>query len=182
MLVSAAQQSESAVCTHTSPLVWSSFPLGHHGALRAIQWVLISYLFYKQHQQCMCPSPSPSSSHPPFPFGVHMFILYACASTSPLKIRSSLPLFQSPHTCINTVVFLFLTKFTLYDFLFYFPQGICYRQEWIPLFLCSSLPLEFRHQESRKFACLAHLGFVYSQDSVKHTTGPRQVSLTSICE
>ena len=32
-LVSTVQQSESAICTHISPLFWISFPSGHHRAL-----------------------------------------------------------------------------------------------------------------------------------------------------
>ena len=54
LLVSAAQQSESAICIHI-PLFFG-FPshLGHHRALRkvpcAIQQVLIGYLFYTQYQ------------------------------------------------------------------------------------------------------------------------------------
>ena len=50
VLVSAVQQSEAVIRIHISTLFRSPSNLGHHRALSrapcAIQWVLISYLFY----------------------------------------------------------------------------------------------------------------------------------------
>ena len=36
VLVSAVQQSESAIYAHISPLLWISFPFGHHRALSQV--------------------------------------------------------------------------------------------------------------------------------------------------
>ena len=54
VLVPAVEQSESALHIHTSPLLGFPSHLGHHRALSrvpcAIQYVLISYLFYTEYQ------------------------------------------------------------------------------------------------------------------------------------
>ena len=78
----------------------------------------LSYLFYTYYQQCIYVNTNlPIPPTPPFPFGIHTFILYVCVSTSALQIRSSIPFFYIPHICINVryLFFLFLTYFTLYD-------------------------------------------------------------------
>ena len=84
-------------------LLFFGFPshLGHHRALSrapcAIQWVLISYLFYTQ--QCIYVNPSlPIYCTPPSPLGIHTFVLYVCVSISALQISLSVPFFQIPHT------------------------------------------------------------------------------------
>ena len=68
LLVSTVQQNESAIHIHVSPPVWPSFPLGSHSALSgvpcAIQYILISYLFYAQFNSVQAQPQSPKSSHP----------------------------------------------------------------------------------------------------------------------
>ena len=64
-----------------------STPLGHHrtqsSAPCAIEQVPTSYLFYMLVH--ICPFSSPNSSHSsPFPFRVHMSVLYICISISAL--------------------------------------------------------------------------------------------------
>ena len=57
VLVSTVQQTESAVLTRVSPLFWISFPFGSlqstEESFLCCTQVLISYLFYTQHQQCV---------------------------------------------------------------------------------------------------------------------------------
>ena len=52
---------------------------GHHSVLSrvpcVIQYVLISYLFYTQYQQCICVNPN--LPIPP-PLVTHIFVLYIC--------------------------------------------------------------------------------------------------------
>ena len=54
----------------------------HHKALSrvpcAIQYVLLSFLFYTYSIVYICQSQSPNSSYPPFPLGIHTFVLYVC--------------------------------------------------------------------------------------------------------
>ena len=50
---------------------------------------------------CTPQSQSPSHHKPPFPLGIHIFVLYVCVSISALQIRSSIPFFQIPHISIN---------------------------------------------------------------------------------
>ena len=89
VLVSAVQQSGSAIWLYVPPLFWIPSHLAYHRALGkvscAIQQVLISYLFYTQYQQYIYVSISqfPNSSHHPptlgsiclFSISVSLFIL-----------------------------------------------------------------------------------------------------------
>ena len=106
VIVSTVQQSELAIRIHIPPLFWISFPF------RSPQSIEQSSLCYTvaSHQLCIlyivskvyiCQSQSPNSSHPPFPLGIHTFVLYACVFTSALQIISSIPFFQIPHICVN---------------------------------------------------------------------------------
>ena len=107
VLVSTAQQNESAIHIHRSSPFWVSLPF------RTPQCIKYSSLCYTvcSHQLsilyivsivCMCQSQYPNSSHPtPFPLGIHTFVLYICVSISALQIKSSIPFFQIPHICIN---------------------------------------------------------------------------------
>ena len=72
VLVSTAEQNESAAHIHVFPSFWTSFPLGHHRALNrapwAIQCLLLSYPFCAQYQQCILINPSlPIPPTHPFP-------------------------------------------------------------------------------------------------------------------
>ena len=135
VFVSCVQQSESTLYIHIHPLFF--FTLSPYRplirALRrvacAIQQVLISYLFYTHHQQCIFVN----SNVPIHPLGVHMFVIYVCvfivvqllsyarlfvtpwtaAHQAPLSsiisqsllklmsIDSSVLVFQIPHVCVN---------------------------------------------------------------------------------
>ena len=71
VLISTVQQSESAVLIPVSPLFWISFPFG---SLQSVEesslcytQVLISYLFYTQHQQCVYVSPKLPTHLSPLP-------------------------------------------------------------------------------------------------------------------
>ena len=78
----------------------TSFPLGHHRALNRvpchIQQVFISYLFYTQ--QCIyVDSNLPIYPTPPFPLGIHKFVLYVCVCFSALQTSLSVPFLQISH-------------------------------------------------------------------------------------
>ena len=87
MLVSAVQQSDSAIHTYISIFFRFFSLIGYYKILSivpcAIQWVLVVYLFYIQY--CVSINPKfliyPS---PPSPFGNHKFVFYACESISVL--------------------------------------------------------------------------------------------------
>ena len=67
VLVATVQRSESAKCTHASPLFWTPFPLSHHRALsrapRAVRQLLISCVFYtfRLMANFRCPTPTVST-------------------------------------------------------------------------------------------------------------------------
>lgn len=92
MLVSAVQQSASAICLHMTPPFWIFFLLAHHRTLSrvpcATQYVFINYLVYISPQLVsVCQSRSPNSSPPPPPLlllDIHRFVLYVCVSISAL--------------------------------------------------------------------------------------------------
>ena len=61
LLVSAVQQSESAIPKHVTPPFWISFPFRSPQCIKQsclcyTHYVLINYLFYTQYQQCVNPS------------------------------------------------------------------------------------------------------------------------------
>ena len=105
MSVSIVHQNESGyVYINPLPCGFSSHS-GHHGALNrvpsAIQYVLISYLFYTLVSIVfMGQSQSPNSPHSLV--GIHTFVLYICVSISALQIGSSIPFFSektmAPHS------------------------------------------------------------------------------------
>ena len=105
-----AQQHESAIHTPTFPPELAPHP-GHCGAPSrapcAVRCVLISI-------NSPCVSAPVSQFLPPssFPLGVHTFILYFCVSISALQIRSFIPFFQIPHTCISIQFFFSLLHLT----------------------------------------------------------------------
>ena len=70
LLASAVQQSELVICTHIAPLFQISFPFRKRALSRvpcATQQILISYLCYMYHQQCIYVSPSLPIRYSPFP-------------------------------------------------------------------------------------------------------------------
>ena len=80
------------------------FHSGHHSAFNrvpcAIQYVLISYLFYTYLSiVCIYMSISISQFFPPLPFplGIHTLVLYIGVSSSALQIRSSIYHFSRFH-------------------------------------------------------------------------------------
>ena len=82
---------------------------GHHSTLSRVPYatwqVLISYLIYRQYQQCIYVDPNLSIlPTPPFPLVIHKFILYVCISFSALQMRSSIPLpsYSRPTKATNT--------------------------------------------------------------------------------
>ena len=109
VFISATQHSESAVCIHTSPLYWISVPFR---SPRSIEQRSLSYTVGSQQFfiLCMlsivylCQSQSPSSSHPPFPFGVHLFVLCVSVSISVFQIRSSIPIFFRFHIYTHVLI------------------------------------------------------------------------------
>ena len=60
------------------------------GPQKVSHWFSILYIVLIVY---MSQSQSPNSSHPPFPFGVHILVLYACASISALPVRSCVQVF-----------------------------------------------------------------------------------------
>ena len=63
-----------------------------------LQQLPTSYPFYTQQ----CPDISPNLPiHSTHTLCVHTSISYICVSITALKMGSSVPLFQIPHTCIN---------------------------------------------------------------------------------
>ena len=52
----------------------------HYRVLCALQYVLISYLFYIQYQQYICVNPNLPPPPNPLPPGIHIFILQVCVS------------------------------------------------------------------------------------------------------
>ena len=115
VLVSTVQQNESAIHIHIFPLFGFPSHLDHRHAFSrvpcATQYVLISCLFYTQYQQCVCVNPNlptpPTPPAPCFSLGIHTFVFYVCVSISALQTRSSIPFFQIPHICINTLYLFF---------------------------------------------------------------------------
>ena len=93
---------QSHVCIY--PPFWTFFPFrspqcmspsslcyiaGSHQL--SVLYILIVSIVY------MCQFQSPDSFHLPFPFGIHIFVLYVCVSISTLQIRLSIPFFFRFH-------------------------------------------------------------------------------------
>lgn len=80
VLVSTAQQSESAIGTHTSPSFGSSSHLGHHGALSRVPGCAADPhqlpISPRGSAVCVRQSQPPSSPHPHFPPCVRKFVFY----------------------------------------------------------------------------------------------------------
>ena len=135
MLVSVAQQSESAICIHMSPYTLPlespshppyPTPLGHRKALSrspsAMLLLPTSQLFYIR--QCMYVDATLTSPqlHPHNPCPQVRFLClspYSCPAT---RFISTIFFLDSMYMCQHTVfVSLFLTYFTLYDTLYVHP-------------------------------------------------------------
>ena len=93
VLVSAVQQSESALCTHTSPHFWISFPFGSPQSSESSS---LCYAVGSRQLPVLY-----ISQFIPSPLAIHTLVLYVCVSISALQISSSIPFFQIPHICIN---------------------------------------------------------------------------------
>ena len=97
VLVSTAQQSESATCVHPSPLVLDFIPLqvtaGHRLEFPALSSGFSLAIYFIHSIVSIHVSIPTSQRPPPFPLGVHPFVLYRCVSASALQIRSSIPSF-----------------------------------------------------------------------------------------
>ena len=102
VLVPTVQQNES--CVHISPLFWISFPF------RSLQCIKQSSLCDRvcsrllsinmQYQYCIWVNPNiriPPT--PPFPLGIHTFVLCVCVSISAFQIGSPIPFFQIQYIC-----------------------------------------------------------------------------------
>ena len=70
--------------------------------LLVIYFIHISVYMSILISQFIPPPPPPLS-----PLGVHMFVLYICVSISALQTGSSVPFFEIPHICINTLYLFF---------------------------------------------------------------------------
>ena len=86
VLVSAVQQSESAIATHISPLFGFASHLGHHRALRSLCYYgrlsLVVYFMYSINSACMSIPLSPFIPPLPSPLGNCKFVLYIYDSIS----------------------------------------------------------------------------------------------------
>ena len=94
MLVSTAQQSESVLHIHISPLFWISFPFR---SPRSTEWsspcyTVGSYICFINSIYMSIPI-SRVIPLPPIPLGIHTFVLYVSVSISALQISSFMPFY-----------------------------------------------------------------------------------------
>ena len=69
---------------------------------------------------------------PPYPLGIHMFVLYISVSISALQIDSSIAFFLYS-VCLHAIV-LFLPYFASYDSLWVYPH-LCKWHNFIPFYV-----------------------------------------------
>ena len=87
VLVSAVQQSESAICIHISPLFWISFPFS---SPQSTEQSSLCYIVGSHQLSVLyivvyiCQSQSPNSSHPSFPPLVSIYLFSTSVSLFPL--------------------------------------------------------------------------------------------------
>ena len=108
-LVSAEQQSESAIRRHMSPVFWIPFPFwslqgvrrdpcGTQDVLITLIILLFSVLFIVS-VVCIYVNPNLPILPTPLPLGIHTLVLCVCVSTSTLQIRY-LYCFSRFHICV----------------------------------------------------------------------------------
>ena len=97
-LVSAVQQSESAIYIHLSSLFWISCPFRSPESIEfpvLYSWFsLVIYFIRSLNSIYMSISTSQFLPPGPFPLGVCIFVLHICVSTSALQIGSCVPFFR----------------------------------------------------------------------------------------
>ena len=100
VLVSAIQQSESAICRHISPPFLIFFPFGSPRSveLSSLCYTVGSHQSPFTHNSVYTSIPLSQFISPLLsPLAVHMFVLHICVSISVLQIGSSVPFFYLPH-------------------------------------------------------------------------------------
>ena len=126
MLISAVQQSESAVCIHISTLSWVSLPLH---PLIPLLWVITEHqaelpvqyssfpLSTVRMAVCICQCCSPNPSHPLLaPLCPHVCFLHLRLCSCPANRSINTIFLDSVYMCLYMLfVFLFLTYFTLWQ-------------------------------------------------------------------
>ena len=96
VLVSVAEQSESAMCIRGSPLFHFPFPFKSPQSMPRVPWAVQCILIYFIHSINSVYVSIPISQlilSPTSPFIVHMFVLYICVSISALQIIFSIAFF-----------------------------------------------------------------------------------------
>ena len=110
LLVSIIWQSGSAGHIHISPffdLFPIQIPTEHYAEFLVLCSSFSLVICFTNSVNSLCMSIPICQLIPlPFPFGVHMFVIYICVSISALQIGSSVPFFQIPHISINIYFFL----------------------------------------------------------------------------